>query len=95
MPLIAAIFLVLGFLAARESGAQTHLRKMNITGEIAEARHGCIIRGKVPAEVFTILNPAPDKLNAFVKSEKTISLEVRVVSGDSVEIETINGRDYP
>ncbi len=87
-------FLVLGFLAARESGAQTHLRKMNITGKIAEARHGYIIRGKVPAEVFTILNPAPDKFNAFVKSEKTVSLEARV-SGDSVEIETIDARDYP
>jgi hypothetical protein len=92
--LLMAIFLVLGSLAAQESSPQTGVRKMNITGEIAKAQHGYIIRGKVPAEIFTILNPAPDKLDAFVKSEKTISLEVRIVSGDNVEIEKIDGKDY-
>ena len=92
--LIAAIFLLLGPLAATESGAQTGVRKINITGEIAKAAHGYIIRGKVPAEVFTILNPEPKVLDAFVKSEKTVSMEVRIVSGDNVEIEKIDGKKY-
>jgi len=93
--LIVAVFIFIGLLAARDSGAQTVVRKMKITGEIAEAQHGYIIRGKVPAEVFTILNPVPEKLDAFVKSEKTVSLEVRIVSGDNVEIEKIDGKQYP
>jgi len=92
--LIMAISLVFGSLAEQEAGAQTGVRKMNITGEIAKAAHGYIIRGKVPAEIFTILNPEPKILDAFVKSEKTVSLEVRIVSGDNVEIETIDGRQY-
>jgi len=93
--LILAAFLVFGSFAARESGAQSGVRHMNITGEIAKARHGYIIRGKAPAEVFTILNPVPEKLDGLVQSEKTVSLEVRIVSGDNVEIEKIDGRQYP
>jgi hypothetical protein len=95
MLLIMAIFLVFGSLAEQESGAQTGVRKMNITGEIAKAAHGYIIRGKVPAEIFTILNPVPNILDKFVKSEKTVSLEVRIVSGDNVNIEKIDGKQYP
>ena len=93
--LIAAIFLVFGSLAATEPGAQTGVRHMAITGEIAQAPHGYIIRGKVPAEIFTILNPDPKILDELVKSGKTVSLEVRIVSGDNVEIETIDGKNYP
>ena len=93
--LIVAVFVFTGFLAAGDSGAQTGPRKMKITGEIAQAQHGYIIRGRVPAEVFTILNPVPGKLDAFVKSEKTVSLDVRIVSGDNVEIEMIDGKEYP
>ena len=94
MLLIMTIFLVFGSLAARESGAQTGVRKMNITGEIAKAQHGYIIRGKVPAEIFTILNPEPSILDEFVKSEKIVPIEVRIVSGDNVEIEKIDGKKY-
>ena len=100
--IIMAIFLVFGSLASQELGAQTAqtqtVRKMDLTGVIAKARHGYIIRsrrGNAPGEIFTILNPVPDKLDAFVKSEKTVSLEVRIVSGDNVEIEKIDGKQYP
>ena len=95
MLLIMAIFLVFGSLAEQDSGAQTGVRKMNITGEIAKAAHGYIIRGKVPAEIFSILNPEPSILDKFVKSEKIVSIEVRIVSGDNVEIEKIDGKEYP
>lgn len=79
MLLIVAIFLVLGSLVARESGAQTGVRKMTITGEEEKAAHGRIIGSRAPVEVFTILNPVPDKLDKFVKSEKTVSLEVLII----------------
>jgi len=96
--LVAAIFLVFGPLADQGSEAQTSVRKMNLTGEIAKARHGYIIRsrrGNAPSEIFTILNSEPKTLDGFVKSEKTVSIEVRIVSGDNVEIEKIDGKKYP
>jgi hypothetical protein len=34
-------------------------------------------------------------LDAFVKSEKTVPIEVRIVSGDNVNIEKIDGKAYP
>ncbi|MDP1990008.1 MAG: FKBP-type peptidyl-prolyl cis-trans isomerase [Syntrophales bacterium] len=87
--------------ADRQSGAQTGqartVRKMNITGEIAKAKQGYIIRakrGNVPTEIYTILNPAPNILDGFVKSEKTVPIEVRIISGDNVNIEKIDGKEY-
>jgi len=84
--------------AVQRSGAQTvktpTVRKMNITGEIAKAKHGYIIRGKQPSMIWTILNPDPNILDAIVKSEKTVPIEVRIVSGDNVNIEKIDGKKY-
>jgi hypothetical protein len=71
------------------------VRKMSITGEIAKAAHGYIIRGKQPQMIWTILNPDPNILDAFVKSEKTVPIEIRIVSGDNVNIEKIDGKKYP
>jgi len=86
---------------AQQSGAQTAqartARKMNLTGEIAKAEQGYIIRSKkgdVFSEIYTILNPDPEALDAFVKSGKTVQIEVRIVSGDNVDIETIDGKEY-
>jgi FKBP-type peptidyl-prolyl cis-trans isomerase FklB len=72
-------------------------RKMSTTGEIAKSEHGYIIRtrkGNVPSEILTILNPDPKILDEFVKSEKTVPIKVRIVSGDNVNIEKINGKEY-
>ncbi|MBI5584973.1 MAG: FKBP-type peptidyl-prolyl cis-trans isomerase [Deltaproteobacteria bacterium] len=72
-------------------------KKMSTTGEIAKSENGYIIRtrkGNVPTEILTILNPDPKVLDEFVKSEKTVPLEVRIVTGDNVEIEKIDGREY-
>jgi len=69
---------------------------MSTTGEIGKAEHGYIIRtrkGNVPTEILTILNPDPKILDEFVKSEKTVPIEVRIVSGDNVDIEKINGKE--
>jgi hypothetical protein len=70
------------------------VRKMIITGEIAQASHGYIIRGKVPSAIFTILNPDPKVLDRFVKSGKTVKIEVRIVSGDNIEIVKLAGKKY-
>ena len=71
---------------------------MDLTGEIAKAQHGYIIRsrrGNAPSEIYTILNPEPKILDGFVKSGKTVAIEVRIVSGDNVAIEMIDGTKYP
>jgi len=70
------------------------VRSMDITGEIAKSKYGYIIRGKKPAELFTILNPDPAILDALVKSGAIVSISVRIVSGDNVNIETIDGKPY-
>ena len=70
---------------------------MNLTGEIAKSRHGYIIRsrrGNAPGEIYTILNPNPEVLNEFVQSERNVQIEVRIVSGDNVNIDKIDGVAY-
>ena len=95
--LILSVF-VFACTAGHESGTQIgkdqSVRTMAITGEIAKAEHSYIIRGKVPAEIFTILNPDPNILDEFVNSGKTVQIQVRIVSGDNIEIETIDGKSY-
>jgi len=95
---IAATLLVSLSLLGQRSMAQknqpTTVKNMVITGEIAMGNNGYIIRGKVPAELFTILNPDPDTLDPLVKSGRTVNLEVRIVSGDNVEIEAIDSKLY-
>lgn len=85
--------------ADQQSSAQSArtpaVRQMNITGEIGKAAHGYIIRGKQPQMIWTILNPDPKILDEYVKSEKTVPMEVRIVSGDNVNIEKIDGKAYP
>lgn len=96
---LAIVFMVSsGLFATQSPAAQTvqdrTVRTMIITGEIAAASNGYIIRGKVPAEIFTILNPDPKVLDPFVKSAKTLKIEVRIVSGDNVEIVKLAGAKY-
>jgi hypothetical protein len=99
MLLIFAIILACGSPVVQETreeiSQKRRVRQMNIKGEIAKAAHGYIIRGKVPSAIFTILNPEPAILDEFVKSEKTILIETRIVSGDNVKIEKIDGKEYP
>jgi FKBP-type peptidyl-prolyl cis-trans isomerase FklB len=70
------------------------VRQMNVTGEIGKSQHGYIIRGKQPQMIWTILNPEPKILDALVKSEKIVPIEIRIVSGDNVNIEKIDGKAY-
>ena len=98
MLLISATVLSCSTLMAQEPGTAQRkspaVRNMDITGEIDKLDQGYIIRGKKPAEIFTILNPEPGILDAFVKSGKTIRIMVRIVSGDNVNIEKIDGKSY-
>ena len=88
--------------ADQSSGSQTvqtpPVRKMTLTGEIAKSRNGYVIRSKrgdAPSEIYTIRNPDPKVLDGLVNSEKIVTLEVRIISGDNVNIETIDGQQYP
>jgi len=77
--------------------AQT-ARRVTLTGVIAKSRNGYIIRSKRdkgPGEIFTILNPYPNRLDELVKSGKVVSIQVRFVSGDNLNIEKIDGKEYP
>ena len=69
----------------------------NLSGQIVKSRNGYVIRsrrGNAPGEIYTVLNPDPGILDGFVKSEKVVSIDVRTVSGDNVEIVRIDGKDY-
>ena len=95
---IIAVILACGSPAVQETREETEpkrpVRKLNITGKIAKAEHGYIIRGKKPAMICTILNPDPEILDEFVQNEKVVLIETRIVSGDNVEIEKIDGKEY-
>ena len=80
----------------QQSVHQGSVRQMNITGEIGKLDYGYVIRGKTPsATIFTILNPNPIVLDPYAESEKNVSIDIRIVSGDNVEIEKIEGKAYP
>ena len=68
-----------------------------ITGEIAKGyrNNGYIIRSKVGTkEIFTVLNPEPKILDEYIKSGKIVDIEVQVVTGDNIEIQKIDGKEY-
>jgi len=82
---------------AAQPAPATQTRKLSITGEIGKSEHGYIIRSKmggVLSEIYTVLNPDPKILDGFVKSGKDVPIEIRIVSGDNVNIEKIDGKDY-
>lgn len=96
--IIAGLAVLVGTPAMQGCLAQnrqdTSLRQMQISGEIAKSGQQYIIRGKKPAEIFTILNPYPDQLAKYMGEGKIAEMQVRVVSGDNVEIEKIDGTSY-
>jgi len=77
-----------------EMGKDTQVRQMSLTGEIGKVRNGYVIRSEGPGTIFTVLNPDPS-LDAYVKSGKMVDIEIRIVSGDNVNIEKIDGKNYP
>jgi hypothetical protein len=80
----------------QQSAPQGSVRQMSITGEIGKLDYGYVIRGKTPSStIFTILNPDPVILDPYADSEKIVSIEIRIVSGDNIEIVRIDGKHYP
>lgn len=80
-----------------QTGGSQTVRKMNMMGKIGKSEHGYIIqsmKGSVPTEIYTILNPDPEILDTFVKNEQTVPIAIYIVSGDNVNIEKINDKDY-
>jgi len=97
--MLIAVVVGCGFGVSTELKAQspqaTAPAQMTITGEIALMPQGYIIRGKAPAEIFTILNPVPEVLDKISSKGKDVEVLVRIVSGDNIEIVKIDGKDYP
>ena len=99
--LTALFFLIFGLLGVQCSKNQAaqqppeRVRNMTVTGEIAEGYNSYIIRSKTPSMIMTILNPEPKVLDEYVKSGKTVKIDVWIVSGDNVNILTIDGQNYP
>lgn len=85
-------------LQSKKNTSQNHMvKKMSLKGQIVKSRNGYIIRsrkGNAPGEIFTIRNPEPKMLDGFVSSKDFVSIEARVISGDNLEIEKIDGRSY-
>ena len=74
----------------------TQVREMTVTGEIAEGYNSYVIQGKTPSTmIWTILNPEPAILDEYVKSGKTVEIDVWIVSGDNINIVKIDGQNYP
>jgi hypothetical protein len=75
--------------------AKGEMPKLTITGQIATGGPtGYVIQGQKPPEVFTIHNPDPKVLDKLVKSGKTVTLETRIILGDNVLIQKIDGKKY-
>jgi len=70
------------------------VRNMSLIGQIGKVGNGYVIRGTSKSVIFTVLNPSP-KLDEFVKSGKTVKVDVRIVSGDNVNVEMVDGEKYP
>jgi len=85
--------------ATTNTGPQetTQVREMTVTGEIAEGyNNDYVIQGKTPSTmIWTILNPEPKVLDEYVRTGKTVKIDVWIVSGDNVNILTIDGQNYP
>jgi len=90
---LAAVFFSLGN-ADVSLGNADAVQNMTIVGQIAFSRNDYIIRGEKPREVFNILNGDPSTLARLAALNQTVTLEVRIVHGDNVEIETINGQPF-
>jgi hypothetical protein len=85
--------------AGQEAKTQTgkkdlSVRQMSVNGEIGKVKHGYVLRSEGPGTIFTILNPDPI-LDPLVESGKTVKVDIRIVSGDNVNIEKIDGKKYP
>jgi len=71
------------------------VKNMNLTGVIGKVKHGYVIRGTSKSVIFTVLNPEPVVLDKLVEDGKAVEVTVRIVSGDNVNIQAIEGKDYP
>ena len=99
--LMAVFFLIFAVFAVQCTKVQTNqqdtrVREMAVTGEIAKGRNNYIIRAQKPSMIiFTVLNPDPKILDEYVKTGKIVDIDVRIVSGDNINIKTIDGKEYP
>ena len=99
--LTAIFFLIFALAGVQCSKIQStqqpdRVRKITVTGVIAEGYNNYIIQGKSPSTmIWTILNSEPKVLDEYTKTGKTVTMDLWIVSGDNVKILTIDGMNYP
>jgi len=67
---------------------------ITITGKITHEDSGYYIQGQKPPEVFVIYNPNARILEELAKSGKIVTIDARIILGDNVAIEKIDGKEY-
>ena len=66
-----------------------------VTGTVITDREGnYYIRGQSPKEVFRIINPISEILDRTISGGKPVKIEARIVQGDNLVIERIDGITY-
>jgi hypothetical protein len=95
---VAAALLALALVAggALAQPAAPGVQKITVLGQITKdaTMGGYYIQGEKPPEVFRIVNQNPKVLENYVKSGKSVTVEARVVQGDNLAIEKIDGQTY-
>jgi hypothetical protein len=99
----AAVFILGGLSGAAQAQAPAktavaqEAKKITVQGKIitSQSRGGYFIRGEKPREVFGISNQNPEALAPLAKSGQVVTIAAKVVLGDMLAIETIDGKPYP
>ena len=71
-----------------------YVQKMIITGKITHEESGYYIQGQQPREIYIIHNSDPQVLETLAKSGQTVVIDARIILGDNVAIEKIDGKEY-
>ena len=82
-------------IAATREAENPLAHEIIVTGTVITDREGSYyIRGQSPKEVFRIINPVPEILDRAIAGGKPVKIEARIVQGDNLVIERIDGITY-
>ncbi|MBW1992173.1 MAG: hypothetical protein JRI59_08675 [Deltaproteobacteria bacterium] len=75
--------------------APGYVQEITIIGKISREADDYVIVGQQPREIYFIRNPNPQILDRLAQSGQTVRIRARIILGDSVAIQRINGKPYP
>ena len=79
----------------KSPGTPGYVQEIDIAGKISQEAGGYVIVGQQPREIYLISNPEPQALDKLAQSGQIVRIKARIVLGDNVAIEKINGKPYP